>query len=414
MLKRLSKKCIICEAQKLHEYLNLGKVALAGSFLDNINKIKKEKKFQLSVAFCSNCKCSQITKFADQNILFNNYFYSSSKIKTLAQHFKKFSNEIIKKYYLKNETNFLEIGCNDGVLIENLNNYKFKNLIGIDPAKNITKNINSKNIKIINNFFSLGESLKIEKKFGKFDVIIANNVFAHSHKIRNITKGISHLLKESGVFIFEVHNSKNIILNNQFDMIYHEHVLYYTLTSIRNLLKQFNLKIFDIKFISTHGGSFRVYSTHKKNNSLQTSNKIKKILNSEKQKNLNKLKTYYKFNKDVFLLKSKINDYLKVLKDKGLKIAGYGASGRANTVLQFCNISKYIDFMIDDSSYKQGNYTPGTHLKIYSSKILHKKNKPDIVLLFAWSFANEIKNKNKIFLKNGGRFLVILPKIKFI
>tara|TARA_X000000950_G_C13875860_1_gene644808 strand:- start:418 stop:1662 length:1245 start_codon:yes stop_codon:yes gene_type:complete len=414
MLKRLSKKCIICEARSLHEYLNLGKVALAGSFLNNANKIKKEKKFQLSVAFCSNCKGSQITKFADQNILFNNYFYSSSKINTLAQHFKKFSNEIIKKYYLKNETNFLEIGCNDGVLIKNLNNYKFKNLIGIDPAKNITKNINFKNIKIINNFFGLGESLKLKKKFGKFDVIIANNVFAHSHKIRNITKGISYLLKENGVFIFEVHNSKNIISNNQFDMIYHEHVLYYTLTSIRNLLKQFNLKIFHIKFISTHGGSFRVYSTHKQNNDLQTSNKIKKILNSEKQKNLDKLKTYYKFNKDVFLLRSKINDYLKVLKDKGLKIAGYGASGRANTVLQFCNISRYIDFMIDDSPYKQGNYTPGTHLKIYSSKVLQKKNKPDIVLLFAWSFAKEIKKRNKIFLKNGGKFLAILPKIKFI
>ena len=113
-------------------------------------------------------------------------------------------------------------------------------------------------------------------------------------------------------------------------------------------------------------------------------------------------------------LKTKIHNYIKTLKNKGLSISGYGASGRANTVLQFCGISSYIDFMIDDSSYKQGNYTPGTHLKIYSSKVLQKKNKPDIVIIFAWSFAKEIKSKNKIFLQNGGKFLTILPKIKFI
>jgi methylation protein EvaC len=414
MLKKIKRKCIICKNKNLYEYLNFGKVALAGSFLKNKSQFKEENKFQLSVAICSKCKGSQITKNINENTLFKDYFYSSSKINTLVEHFKEFSKEIIKKYYLKDKTNFLEIGCNDGVLIKNLNKYKFKNLIGIDPAKNITKKLKLKKIRVINDFFNYKKSLKLEKKFGKFNVIVANNVFAHSHKIRNITKGISKILDQNGTFIFEVHNSKNIILNNQFDMIYHEHVLYYTLTSIKNLLDQFDLKIFDIKFVPTHGGSMRIYSTHKSNHKFKTLDKVKKVLRTENYNNLNKLSKYYRFNREVLLLKTKIHNYIKILKDKGLSIAGYGASGRANTVLQFCDISSYIDFMIDDSSYKQGNYTPGTHLKIYSSKVLQKKNKPDIVIIFAWSFAKEIKSKNKIFLQHGGKFLTILPKIKFI
>ena len=414
MLKKINRKCIICNNKNLYEYLNFGKVALAGSFLKNKSQFQEEKKFQLSVGICSKCKGSQITKNINENTLFNDYFYSSSKINTLVEHFKKFSKEIIKKYYLKDKTNFLEIGCNDGVLIRNLNKYKFKNLIGIDPAKNITKKLKLKKIRVINDFFNYKKALKLEKKFGKFNVIVANNVFAHSHKIRNITKGISKILDQNGAFIFEVHNSKNIILNNQFDMIYHEHVLYYTLTSIKNLLNQFDLKIFDIKFVPTHGGSMRIYSTHKLNYKFKTLDKVKEVLRSENNNNLNKLSKYYRFNREVLLLKTKIHNYIKTLKDKGLKISGYGASGRANTVLQFCGISSYIDFMIDDSSFKQGNYTPGTHLKIYSSKVLQKKNKPDIVIIFAWSFAKEIKSKNKVFLQNGGKFLAILPKIRFI
>lgn len=414
MLKKINRNCIICNNKNLYEYLNLGKVALAGSFLRNKNQFNKEKKFQLSVAICPKCKGSQITKNINENTLFKDYFYSSSKINTLVDHFKKFSKEIIKKYYFKEKTNFLEIGCNDGVLIKNLSKCKFKNLIGIDPAKNITKKLKLKKIKVINDFFNHNKALKLEKEFGKFDLIVANNVFAHSHKIRNITKGISKILNQNGVFIFEVHDSKNIILNNQFDMIYHEHVLYYTLTSIKNLLSQFNLKIFDVKFIPTHGGSIRIYSTHKINNKFKTSYSVKKILKNENNYSLNKMIKYYKFNQEVITLKTKIQNYIKTLKDKGFKISGYGASGRANTVLQFCEISSYIDFMIDDSSLKQGNYTPGTHLKIYPSNILQKKNKTDIVIVFAWSFAKEIKKKNKFFVKNGGRFLVILPKIKFI
>ena len=414
MIKRIKKKCLICGEQSLFEFINFGKVALAGSFLKKKKDFNKEKKYPLSVAFCKNCKSTQVTKNINTGIFFEDYFYASSQIKTLLNHFVDFSKELSKFIKNKNNKSILEIGCNDGVLLKNLNIKAFDKIVGIDPAKNIVNKIKLPRINIINNFFSYKISRKIKNIHGKFSLIIASNVFAHSHKIVDITKGINNILDDNGVFIFEVHYSKNIILKNQFDMIYHEHVFNYSLSSLKNLLKICNLKIFDIKFIKTHGGSIRVYSCKDDNKQYQIKKRVLKILEVEKKLGLNDLKKYDEFNKTITLNSKKYREILEKLKKQKFKIAGYGASGRANTVLQYCKIRKYLDYMIDDSKYKIGSYTPGTHLKIYSNKILNTNQRPDIVLILAWSFKDEIVKKNRDFLKNGGKFLLLLPKIKFI
>jgi hypothetical protein len=414
MIKKVKKKCLICSKQNLYEFIRFGRVALAGSFLKKKNDFLKEKKYPLSLAFCTNCKSTQVLKNINTNIFFKDYFYASSQIKTLSNHFKDFANELLKIINKSDNKSILEIGCNDGILLKNLNNKIFKKMVGIDPAKNIINKIKLNRVKLINDFFSYKISKKIKNSFGKFSLIVASNVFAHSHKIVDITKGIHNLLDKDGVFIFEVHYSKNIILKNQFDMIYHEHVFNYSLSSLKKLLNICKLKIFDVKFVKTHGGSIRIYSCKNENNAHKTKNVVSKILHSEKNLGLNDLKKYNDFNKTMVLNSLKYQKTLQQMKKQNLKIAGYGASGRANTVLQYCKIGKYLDYMIDDSKYKIGNYTPGTHLKIYSNKILYTKKRPDIVIIFAWSFKDEVIKKNINFIKKGGKFLLLLPKIKII
>lgn len=414
MIRKIKKKCLICKKPTLYEFINFGRVALAGSFIKKKTDFKTEKKYPLSLAFCKNCKSNQVVKNVNTNIFFKNYFYASSQIETLSNHFKKFSIELAKFIRNSKKKSILEIGCNDGVLLKNLSPNVFKKIVGIDPAKNITNQIKLKRIDIINDFFSFKISKKIKKKYGNFSAIVASNVFAHSHKILDIVKGIDNLLTEDGIFIFEVHYSKNIILKNQFDMIYHEHVFNYSILSLKNLLKLYKLKIFNIKFIKTHGGSIRVYVCKDKNLNYKIENKVYKFLSHEQKIGLNNILIYKKFNKEITSNKNEYLSLLEKFKKENKKIAGYGASGRANTVLQFCKIDKYLDYMIDDSKYKIGTYTPGTHLKIYKSSILYTKQKPDIVLVFAWSFKDEIMRKQKKFINEGGKFLLLHPKIKII
>lgn len=196
------KKCYFCNKRKIIKFLDLGQVALAGSFLKK--KLKKyEKKYPLQVGFCVNCFAVQVLKKINPSILFKNYFYFSSSIKTLIKHFTEFGFHIIKKFDLKKEIKVIEIGCNDGVLLNAFYKIGFKNLFGIDPAKNVIKKIRNKNIKVFNNFFSYKESKKIEKRYGKFDLIIANNVFAHINNIRDAVRGVSLLLNKNGIFVLD-------------------------------------------------------------------------------------------------------------------------------------------------------------------------------------------------------------------
>lgn len=414
MLKKIKKSCVVCKEKSLYEYINFGKTALAGSFLTKKTYLQIEPKYELSVAYCSKCKVSQIIKKIDENIFFKNYFYSSSKIQTLVNHFKDLSSEINNKNYFAYTKSLLEIGCNDGVLLKNFYNSKFDLCIGVDPAKNIIKKIDNSKIKLINDFFSFKLSQLIKKKFGKIDLIIANNVFAHSFFIRDIAKGINNLLSDDGVFIFEVHYIKNIIFNGQFDMIYHEHVLYYSVTSLKNLLNTFNLRIFNIKKIQIHAGSIRVYACKNNSKKYKIHKIVNEMLSQETKLGLNNILTYNRFNIYINALNKKFINFLYNLHKKKLKIAGYGASGRANTMLQFNNLYKFLEFMIDDSTYKIGNYTPGSHLQIKSSKILYTNAKPDVVIIFAWSFKKEIIEKHKKYINNGGRFVTLMPNIQYI
>jgi len=412
----MNKICSFCEKSDLHEIIDFGKVALAGGFIKK-NEIKNEPKFTLRVFFCVNCYAVQIIDKVDQDLLFKNYYYFSSFINTLKTHFEDYASYVVERFIeVPNNSTVVEFGCNDGVLLNPLSKKNIKNLIGVDPATNIVNQIKIKNVNIINNFFNVEIANQISDKYDKADLILANNVFAHIPDIRGTTLAVKNLLKKNGVFVFEVHYLEKIIGELQYDMIYHEHLYYYSLISLENFFSKYNLKIFDIKNIQTHGGSIRFYvsntdSIHAKN----ITNDVKKMRDKEIKNGFNNLEIYKSFSKSVSLLKTELVSLIIDLRKKNKVIAGYGASGRANTVLQYLNITEdSISYMIDDSPEKIGLYTPGSNLEIKPRSILLSNNPPDYVIVFAWSFLDEIMKKNLEYLSNGGRFILPFPKIKIV
>ena len=407
-------KCAFCKSSHLTEVLDLGEVALAGGFLKS-TEFTEEPKFPLRVAFCNDCKAVQVMDIIDPKMMFGDYFYFSSQIKTLRDHFEDYATEVVSRFLDPTKSAVLEFGCNDGVLLRPLASQGIKTLIGVDPASNIISTINDDRINVINDFFTEKTSNHVLEKFGKVDMVVANNVFAHIPDICGVTRAVQNVLSEDGVFIFEVHYLGQIIQGMQYDMIYHEHLYYYSLLALENHFKNHDMVVFDIKKIPIHGGSMRYYvckkgSLHSKN----ITSRVGLLRNEELSVGYDKPETYHDFAKKVQNARNKLMDLLDVLKKKGRTIAGYGASGRANTIIQFCNIDKnYLDYMIDDAPAKNGYYTPGSHLKIHSNDIL-KNNPPDYLLIFAWSFINEIAAKCEEYMGSGGKLLIPLPEVRIM
>lgn len=407
-------KCSFCNKNNLKIFHNFGNFGLAGAFLTK-KQIPSEKKYNLSIAFCNSCTAVQVTKKISPEKLFSKYFYSSSSINTLVDHYKKFSIILKKKFIKKTPIKILEIGCNDGVFIKPLSKLNCE-IIGVDPAKNIIKKIKKKeNIYLINDFFNIKTAKKIINYSGYQDLILASNVYAHINDISSVTKAVNMCLSNKGTFIFEVHYLLNLINENQYDMIYHEHIYYYSFMSAASLLGLHNLVIYDYEKTNIHSGSVRFYVCKKGYENNKTSlKKVKLQLNYEKKLLFHHFSTYKKFSHKITNHALSLNKLLTKLKFKGKKIYGYGASGRANTIIQFCDInSDTIEYIIDDSKEKINFYTPGSHIKIVGSKILNT-HRPDYLLIFAWSFKDEIYQRNKKFFLSGGKMIIPFPKPKII
>lgn len=411
---QLAPKCAFCGGGALTEVLDLGHVALAGGFLKP-NQFSKEPKFPLRVHFCNSCLAVQVVDIVDPALMFGNYFYFSSAIRTLREHFVDYATEVVARFLDAPNSTVLEFGCNDGILLRPLADQRVRTLIGVDPATNILKAIDDPRINVINSFFTEKTAQEVAAKFGKADMVVANNVFAHIPDICGVTRAINNVLTDDGVFIFEVHYLGKIIQDLQYDMIYHEHLYYYSLLALENHFARHGMVIFDIKPIPIHGGSMRYYACKKRSkHAKDVSARVEILRKEEKEIGYDKAETYTKFAAKVAQRRDKLMDVLNKLQAKGRKVAGYGASGRANTIIQYCGIDHtHMEYMIDDAPAKTGYFTPGAHFEIHNNSIL-KTDPPDYLLIFAWAFINEIAAKCGDYLDHGGRLLVPLPEVRIL
>jgi SAM-dependent methyltransferase len=405
-MKEIKKKynCRLCNSKKLVKSIDLGKSPLANQFL---NFKKKSKTYPLKVVKCLECNHLQLSHVVDPKVLFSKYLFVSGTSKTNLVHFKKYADECSFRF-LKKHSKILDIASNDGSFLKFFN--KRNTRVGIDPAKNIISNIKSPGYFIENKFFNLKESERLKKKYGKFNLITANNVCAHVDEFINFIKGVKNLLETDGVFVFEVGYFHEVYKNVTFDTIYHEHVDYHLFNPLIEFFKRFDLEIFDAKNIFIQGGSLRVYVAHKKKKILNKKN-INKLINNEKKINYSNQKLYKDYQKFIENRREELLKTIRSLKNKNYKIAGYGASAKSTTFLNFFKIdSNKINFIADLNPMKQFKFSPGSNIKILPPSEIYKQ-KIDYIIILSWNFSKEIINENIKFIENGGKFILPFPKI---
>jgi len=394
--------------------MDFGSVALAGGFLKP-DQFEAEQRYPMRLGFCETCYAVQLRDVVDPGILFENYFYFSSAIRTLREHFVDYATEVTSRFLETPDASVLEIGCNDGILLKPLADQGVKTVIGVDPAANIINAIDDPRVITINDFFTADVAQNVREMHGPMDMIVANNVFAHIPDINGTTQNIRDLLTDDGVFIFEVHYVGNVLNEFQYDMIYHEHLYYFSLLSAINHFERFDMEVFDVKPVNIHAGSMRYY-VRKKDGlaNIAPSPRVAAIKQTERDQGLDKAETFARFAADVNARKDQLMELLVRLRKDGKTIAGYGASGRANTVIQYCGITDdHISYMIDDAPSKEGFHTPGSHFPIRGNDVLDK-DPPDYILLFAWSYFNEIAKKCSRYFETGGRMIVPLPEVRVV
>lgn len=382
------KKCRVCNSPKLKKVFSLGNQPLA----NNLANFKNEKKenYPLALNVCQSCFNCQLTYVINPKKLFLNYLYKSSISKSFQEHFEFASQKYVSMFSLSKKKSFImDIGSNDGIALIPFKNKGFKNLIGIEPSKNLANITKKLKITTYNNFLNNKISHEL---FNKCDLILASNVFAHVNNIKKMTNNIFKCLKLNGTLIIEVQYLVNMLKDGSFDNIYHEHVNYWSVSSLSNFFFQFNAIIFKVEKINTHGGSIRVFIKKNSNKKIIKHKSLIYFLNLEKKLKINKLKTYYNFKNSVIRRKKKIKKLFRNLELKKKLIIGYGAPAKATTLINYFSLQKKIKYIIDDNKFKENKFIPNTGIQIVSKS---KNTYVDTIIIFAWNYFNEIKNNNK-------------------
>ncbi len=385
LLENYKFECRSCGNENLKRVVSLGYQPLANNLLKNLNE--KCEFYPLEVNYCELCHNCQLSVAVDPKKMFANYLYTSSTSKVFRDHFINAAKKYCKELKLNKKSYIIDIGSNDGIALKPFLDMGFKNVLGIEPAKNLAKIANKKKIKTLNVFL---EKKNLKKINGNANLILASNVFAHSDKLKEMAECMMFLLSKNGTIIIEVQYLMNTLKDLTFDNIYHEHYNYWSLTSLVNFFKQFNGKIFRSEKVDTHGGSLRIYIS--KNNKIKTEKSVKQMLLEEENYGIKKYKTYKEFGEKVYTIRENVIKNIKKLKNKKKQIIGYGAPAKATTALNFFGISSEIDFIVEDNNLKHEKFVPGVKIPIKSkSKI---KNKDNNLLVLAWNFFKDIKKNN--------------------
>jgi len=403
--------CRVCKGSNLDKVLTLGPTPLANAFLTKDQLNVPEYFYPLDICFCNNCGFIQLSHVISPEVLFGNYVYVSSTSSVFINHFKQMADYVFPKF-LRKDSLVIDIGSNDGILLKPFKNLGAK-VLGIEPASHIARIAEKSGIETISEFFSVQLAKRIVKQKGQADIVTATNVFAHIDDLDEVIKGLKILLHKNGIFIMEAPYLIDFIEKRYFDLVYHEHLSYWSINSLIVLFKRFNMIVFDIQKVSVHGGTIRVY-VKKAKGKHKTEKSVNEFLDQEKKMKLTEKKTYVDYANLVLENKVKLVTLLADLKIKGKTIAAYGAPAKGNTLLNYFGIGpEILDYVVDDSSWKQGLYTPGKRIPVVSSKTLYE-NKPDYLLILAWNFAESIMKMHDKYKKLGGKFIIPVPKPKII
>ena len=377
--------CRSCGNLNLKRVVSLGFQPLANNLLNNRNE--DCELYPLELNYCPNCHNCQLSVAVDKKKMFSNYLYTSSTSKSFREHFFKAAKQYINELKIKKKSFIIDVGSNDGIGLKPFKDLGYNNILGIEPALNLSKLANKNNIKTFNGYLNKTNLKKLKKKA---DLILASNVFAHSDNLKEMAECMISLLNKDGVIIIEIQYLLNTLKDLTFDNIYHEHYNYWSLTSLINFFNKFDVKIYKAEKINTHGGSLRIYLS--KNLKIKIDSSVTKILEDEEKFGIKEFKTYQKFGEKITKIKKNVTKNIKKIVKSKKKIIGYGAPAKATTALNYFGITEEIDFIVEDNKLKHQKFVPGVKIPIFSKNKINGNNIKLIIL--AWNFYDEIKKQN--------------------
>ncbi|MES2836961.1 MAG: class I SAM-dependent methyltransferase [Bacteroidota bacterium] len=407
-------KCRFCKHEIKTEFADLVNSPASNSYLTAQQLNEPEVFYPLKVVVCEKCFLVQVDEYKKSEDIFNSeYAYFSSFSISWLEHCKRYTDMMINRFGYDENSLVTEIASNDGYLLQY---FKQKNIsvTGIEPTSNTAEVAIKKGIPTVVDFFGVRLAKQLASEGKKTDLLLGNNVLAHVPDIMDFVAGMQLLLKDDGVITMEFPHLFQLVLNNQFDTIYHEHFSYLSFTSVSHIFEANNLQMFDVEEVPTHGGSLRIFAKHKNDSSKSISENVANILKKEKDAGMLNIEYYNNFQTKIENIKNDLLEFLLTQKRAGKKVAAYGAAAKGNTLLNYCGVKNdMISFVVDANPAKQNKFMPASHIPIVTEDKI-KTDKPDFIIILPWNIKDEIVKQLDYSKTWGCKFVVPIPKLEII
>ncbi len=403
--------CRFCAAPLEITVVDLGMSPLCESFLRSDQLNQMEPFFPLHVYVCGRCFLVQLQEYVSAEDIFKDYAYFSSYSDSWLAHAKAYTEKMVRLFSLNGESLVVELASNDGYLLQN---FVARGIpaFGIEPAGNVATVAMSRGIPTLVSFFGRDLARELAEEGKQADLLLANNVLAQVPDLNGFVAGMKALLKSNGVITIEFPHVLRLMQENQFDTIYHEHFSYFSLWTTEKIFAAHGLVLFDVEELTTHGGSLRIYARHAEDLSKTVTTRIEELRARELAAGVNRLETYASFDEQVKETKRKLLEFLICARREGKRVAGYGAPGKGNTLLNYCGIrTDFLEYTVDRNPHKHGKFLPGTHIPIFPPHHI-RETRPDYVLILPWNLKDEIMDQNAHVREWNGRFVVPIPEIR--
>ncbi len=404
--------CRLCRAPLTRTFLDLGEMPLANSFLRPEQLAEPEPCYPLRARVCERCLLVQVDAVVRREEIFEDYAYFSSYSSSWVEHARRFAQGAAKRFALDNKSLVVEVASNDGYLLKHFVALGIP-CRGIEPARNVAAVAEVAGVPTEVCFLGRATGAALRARGLAADLLVANNVLAHVPDLHDFTAGLAALLKPAGTLSLEFPHLLRLIQEVQFDTIYHEHFCYFSLAPVERLLAEHGLKVFDIEQLPTHGGSLRVLAAPAESGRGEVPG-LAAVRNAERAAGLDKLESYGGFEPKVKAVCAGLTSFLETARREGKTVVAYGAAAKGNTLLNACRVGpKHIAFAVDASAYKQGRYTPGSHLEIRPPAAVAEA-RPDYLLILPWNLREELMAKLAFIRGWGGRFVLPIPRLQVL
>jgi len=411
-MNRTGFHCRSCGGRHLHPVLSLGETPLANALLGEEDLLRPEARYPLDLVFCADCSLVQITETVPPEALFSDYVYFSSYSDTAVEAARILAERLVREDALGPDSLVLEAASNDGYLLQHYRRLGVP-VLGIEPARNIARVAEEKGIPTRCAFFGRELAAALREEGGPADLFHAHNVLAHVPDLNGFVAGIAAVLKPDGQAVVEAPYVRDLVEHVEFDTIYHEHLCYFSATAVDRLVARHGLRLFDLERLPIHGGSLRLFLTPE-DSPRPRSERVDRLLEEERAQGMDRIDFYRSFAERVERLGRDLCTRLRQFKAEGCRLAAYGASAKGSTLLNVFGIGRdLLDYVVDRSPVKQGQYTPGSRLLIRAPETL-AQDRPDYVLLLTWNFEAEILAQQAAYRETGGRFIVPVPRVRIL